>query len=115
MVQKRDIVKSIIFSLITLGIYGLYWVAKITDESKILAKDENSLPSGGVVVLLTIVTCGIYGFYWAYKIGQIQYKAAKAHNIEDAKDNSIMYLIIEIVFSLINLILMQNEINKMAK
>lgn len=115
MVQKRDVVKCVIFSLITLGIYGLYWVAKITDDSKILAKDDSSLPSGGMVVLLTIVTCGIYGFYWAYKIGQIQYKAAKEHKIEDAKDNSVMYLIIEIVFSIINLILMQNEINKMAK
>ena len=115
MVQKRNIATCIILTIVTIGIYGLYWVAKITDESKLLAKDENSLPSGGIVVLLTIVTCGIYGFYWAYKIGQIQYKAEKDHKIEEAKDNSVMYLVLEIVFSIIGWALMQNEINRMAK
>ena len=115
MVQKKNIVTCVILSIVTLGIYALYWVAKLTDDAKTLAKDDNSLPSGGVVVLLTIVTCGIYSYYWAYKMGQILYKAGKENNLEDAKDNSVMYLIIEIVFALINPILMQNEINKMAK
>ena len=115
MVQKRSIATCIILSIITIGIYGLYWVAKITDETKLLAKDDNSLPSGGMVVLLTIVTCGIYSYYWAYKIGQIQYKAEKDHNIEDAKDNSIMFLVLEIVLSIVGWALMQNENNKMAK
>lgn len=115
MIQKRSIATCIILSIVTLGIYGLYWVAKITDESKALAKDENSLPTGGMVVLLTIVTCGIYSFYWAYKIGQIQYKAEKDRNLEDAKDNSAIYLILEILLSIVGWALMQNEINKMAK
>ncbi len=114
MIQKRDVVKCVIFSIITLGIYSLYWVAKINDETKLLAKDDNSLPSGGMVILFTIITCGIYGIYWAYKIGQLQYKAEKDRNMEDAKDNSIVYLILQIVFSIIGLILMQNELNKMA-
>ena len=115
MIKKKNIATCIILSIVTIGIYGLYWVAKITDESKALAKDENSLPSGGMVILLTIVTCGIYGFYWAYKIGQIQYKAEKDHKIEDAKDNSVMFLVLEIVFSIVGWALMQNEINKMAE
>ena len=115
MVQKRSIATCIILTIVTLGIYGLYWVAKITDESKLLAKDETSLPSGGMVVLLSIVTCGIYSIYWAYKIGQIQYKAAKDNKVEDAKDNSIMFLILELILSIVGWALMQNEINKMAK
>ena len=115
MVQKRNVVTCVILSIVTLGIYALYWIAKITDDAKLLAKDDNSLPSGGMVVLLSIVTCGIYSFYWAYKMGQILYKAEKLNNVEEAKDNSIMYLIIELIFALINPILMQNDINKMAK
>lgn len=114
MVQKREVVKCIIFTIITLGIYGMYWVAKINDDTKVLAKDDQ-MPSGGMVVLFTIITCGIYGFYWAYKMGQLLYKAKKDRNMESAKDNSVLYLVLEIVFSIIAYVLMQNEINEMAK
>ena len=114
MITKREIVTSIIFTIITCGIYGLYWVAKINDETKILASD-NSMPSGGTVVLLTIVTCGIYGLYWAYKMGQLQYKAQKDKNVAEPKDNSIIFLVLAIVFPIVGWVLMQNTINDLAK
>ena len=110
--QKRNIVTCVILSIVTLGIYGLYWIAKINDDIKTLAKDEK-MPSGGMVVLLSIITCGIYSFYWVYQMGQLIYKAQKDRKVEDAKDNSILYLILEVVFAILNPILMQNEINKM--
>lgn len=114
MIQKKNIVTCVILSFVTLGIYLLFWIASITNDVKALSKDTE-MPSGGMVVLLSIITCGIYGFYWAYKMGQLIYKAQKDKNMEEAKDNSILYLILEIVFSIVNPILMQNEINKMAE
>ena len=110
--EKKNIVTCVVLTIITLGIYGLYWIAKINDDIKTLSKDD-TMPSGGMVVLLSIITCGIYSIYWAYKMGQLLYKAQKDRKVEDAKDNSILYLIIELVFAIINPILMQNEINKM--
>lgn len=67
------------------------------------------------VLLLTIVTCGIYGFYWAYKMGQLLYKAKKDRNMESAKDNSVLYVVLEILFAIAGYALMQNEIKNMAK
>lgn len=32
MVQKRDIALAIIFTLITCGIYGIYWFFKLNDD-----------------------------------------------------------------------------------
>ena len=59
----------IIFTLITCGIYGIYWMIKLNDEVNIVS-GEPQATSGGIVFLLTIVTCGIYGLYWLYKMGE---------------------------------------------
>ena len=63
--MNRSIVVSIILSIVTCGIYGIYWFVKLNDELNAAAGKQNAT-SGGVAVLLTLVTCGIYGFYWAY-------------------------------------------------
>ena len=68
-VAKRELVKAIILSIVTCGIYGIYWFIKLTDEMN--AMTENTVDtSGGMAFLLTLITCGIYGYYWAYKMGQ---------------------------------------------
>ena len=66
-IKERNIVLAIIFSFLTCGIYSIYWMIKINDESLCLAKEDG--PSGSVVFLLTLLTCGIYGYFWAYKMG----------------------------------------------
>lgn len=53
----------IILSLITCGIYGIYWEYCIVQDSN-TASNEPYATSGGMVILLSIVTCGIYGLYW---------------------------------------------------
>ena len=68
MIQKRNIAMYIILSIVTCGIFGIYWFICLTDDSKLAANDNESA-SGPVAFLLTIVTCGIYGWYWAYKLG----------------------------------------------
>ena len=54
MVQKRDIVVAIILSLVTCGIYGIYWFIVMTDDVK-TASGDTQLASGGVAFLLTLV------------------------------------------------------------
>ena len=114
MITKREVVTCVILTIVTCGIYGLYWVAKINNDTKILAND-NTMPSGGTVILLSIVTCGIYSLYWAYKMGQLQYEAQKAKNVAEPKDNAIIFLVLAIVFPIVGWVLMQNTINDLAK
>lgn len=109
--QKRDIILCVIFTIITCGIYGLYWFVRITDEVNYLS-EQNNASSGVLCLLLTIITCGIYGLYWAYKIGEKIDIAKNKHNILSS-NTGILYLILELVFSLVGWILMQNEINKL--
>ena len=64
--KKRNVALCVIFSIVTFGIYGLYWMAQINNCANELA-DPPKKTGGGVAVLLTIVTLGIYGFYFTAK------------------------------------------------
>lgn len=106
-VKPRSIALSLIFTLVTCGLYGLYWIVKVTDEMNTLLNRRNA--TGGLMsVIFTIITCGFYGFYWAYKLGD---------NVDLLKGNrggntGILYLILYIfLFGIINLVLAQDVIN----
>ena len=66
-------------------------------------------------VILSIVTCGIYGIYWAYKMGKMIEQAQKNYGLP-AKDNSIMYLVLEVVgLGIVAYCLMQNDLNEIIR
>ena len=109
--KKRNIALCIIFSIITFGIYGLYWFVHITNDVNELAGPEKKT-SGGAALLLTIVTCGIYGIYWAYKMGGLLDKAQTDRGMP-AQNRAVVYLILELVIAPVGWILMQNTINSM--
>ncbi len=68
MAKKRSVGLAILFSIITCGIYGLYWFICLTNDSNKLSKIKTA---GGVkAILLTLITCGIYQFYWFYMLGK---------------------------------------------
>lgn len=112
MIQRRDIVASIILTVITCGIYGLYWMYCLTEEVNLVSGDQTLSP--GLSVLLTILTCSIYGYYWAYKMGK-NLQAAKMARGMMADDKSILYLVFAILsLQIVNFCLMQDELNSMA-
>ena len=112
--KERNIAISIILTIITCGIYGIYWFIVLTDDVKQLSQDDDAA-SGGIAFILTLITCGIYGIYWAYKMGKLIEKAQNNKGLP-AKDNSVLYLVLEIIgFGIINYALIQNELNAMIK
>ncbi len=110
-ITKREIVKCLIFSLITCGIYGLYWLVKLNDEVNILTQEPKPT-SGVMVIVLTLVTCGIYGYYWYYKMGE-KVDALKVRRGQPASSSPILFLILGFVgLAIVNYCLIQDEINK---
>lgn len=69
MIKQRNIALCIVFSIITFGIYALYWFVCLTNDAN-QESGQTDATSGGVALLLTIVTCNIYGWFWAYKMGE---------------------------------------------
>lgn len=113
MIERRNIAVCIVLTLVTCGIYGIYWIVCLTNDVNTVSGDVNGT-SGGMVVLLTIVTCGIYGIYWAYKQGE-KLDFTKNNRGIPSSNSGILYLILQIFgFGIIAYALMQNELNKLA-
>lgn len=60
----------IILSIVTFGIYGLYWLYCLASDINTLTGEEDS--SGFKVLILSIITLGLYELYWLYKVGEIK-------------------------------------------
>ncbi len=106
-IEPRNIVLCIIFSIITCGIYGIYWMIKMNDEVNMLA-GEPGATTGGMVFLFSLITCGIYGWYWLYKMGE------RCDRIKNTPGSSnVLFLILGIVgLSIVSYCLIQDTINK---
>ena len=98
--KKRNLALAILFSIITFGIYAIYWRICITNDSNEICPSE-ATASGGMAILFSIITLGIYNFYWTYKLGV------------KLKGSGGLYLVLFILgFGWINFLLAQSEINK---
>lgn len=110
--EPRNVAVAIILSIVTCGIYSIYWFIMLTEETNQAARKTDGT-SGGIAFLLTLVTCGIYGYYWAYKQGEAIDQAKTMRGIP-ASNSGILYLILQLFgLGIIGYALMQNELNKM--
>ncbi len=109
--MQRSIVTCILLSIITCGIYGIYWMIKLNDELNDLAGKPDAT-SGGMVFLFTLITCGIYGLYWYYRMGE-NVDAINASRGVTSSNTGILYLVVGIFgLGIVNECLMQDTINK---
>ncbi len=114
MIRSRSVGLAIVLSIITCGIYGIYWYVSMANDLN-TASDNPSGTSGVAVWLLTIVTCGIYGLYWMYKAGEKLNKAKALRNMPADSNSGIVYLILSIFgLGIVSYALIQSELNKMA-
>lgn len=111
MIKQRGVGMSILFSFLTCGIYGLFWMAFISDDMSEYLGEEKS---GGTEVLLSIITCGLYMIYWNYKMGKKLYTVQERAGIT-ASDNSILYLILGIFLSYVPMWIIQSDFNKVLE
>ena len=113
MITKRNIALCVILSIVTCGLYGIYWFVTLHNDTEEAAGQADA-SSAVVAFLLTIVTCGFYGLYWCYKRGQLIEQAYKMRGIQES-DKAVIYLILSIVgLSIVAYALAQNELNKIA-
>ena len=104
--MTKNIAVCIILSIVTCGIYGIYWLYTLNEYARTAAPDEWST-TGVMVILLSIVTCGIYSLYWNYKMGKVFMR------VNGGNDNSIMFILLSLFgLSIVNLAIMQSDINK---
>ena len=111
MIEKREVPVAIILTLITCGIYGIYWFIKLNDEINALNGDVNDT-SGGMAFLFSLISCGIYGIYWMSKMGDKLDNIAVNHGMVQSS-RGIVYLVLSIFgLGIVSYALMQDTVNK---
>lgn len=103
--KRRSCVLGIVFTIITLGLYGLYWFCRLTGDTNRLARTKTAI--GIVALLFTVITLGIYIFYWYYKLG------VKIDEIRGYPGSSgVLYLLLFLIgVGFIPFLLAQSEVN----
>lgn len=107
---KRSPALVFIFSVITCGIYFLYWIYKVSEEMRIYNTDDSMSPG---LELLICILFPPYIIYWFYKYGNIIFNA---HNIEEVAipdDNGILYLVLAFFMPIVGAAIMQASLNKL--
>ena len=111
--ERKNIVTWIILSIVTCGIYGIYWLYCIISDINTISGDPDSM-SPIVVILLSFVTCGIYLLFWVYKAGALlDQKAVESGRASESR--AMIYLILTLFFlGIVTCVLMQDSINTIA-
>lgn len=106
-IKERNILVCILLTLVTCGIYGIYWIIMMTREA-VSVKD----PADGAI--LEIVLMLILPFVGLYLVEK-KFAEGRAAKGGDAKDNSILYLVLGFFgLGIVPLCMIQNELNKLA-
>ena len=112
----RNPVLTLVLILLTFGIYYLYFIYVVSEETQEFLGEREVSP--GVEVLLSVLTCGLYNIYWDYKMGKRVAEMSERVGLP-ATDNAVLYLILDLVgfggfggLGLINPILQQDSLNR---
>lgn len=107
-IKNRNIVTAIILSLVTCGIYGIYWGVCLAREA-VSVKDP---ADNAILEIILILFLPFVGFYLAEKkLAEGCAEKGIAH-----KDNSIVYLILGLVgLGIVNYCMLQNDLNQIAE
>ena len=106
--KERNIVTAIILSVVTCGIYGIYWAICLARES-VSVKNAND---DGILEIILMLFLPFVGFYLAEKkLAEGCAALGIAH-----KDNSVLYLILGLIgLGIVNFCLLQSDLNGIAK
>lgn len=108
--KQRSVGMCVVLSIITCGIYMIYWLVCLNDDVNEVTGRRGGT-SGGMVVLFTLLSCGIYGVYWNYKMGERLDEARRQQGVPTGS-LAILYLVLSLFgFGIISMALMQNEVN----
>ena len=110
---------TLVLILLTCGIYYLYFIYVVSEETQEFLGERDTSPA--LEVLLSVLTCGIYNIYWDYKMGKRVAEMSGRVGLPPT-DNAVLYLILDLVgvggfgsLGLINPILQQDSLNRVWK
>ena len=112
MLQNRSIVSVIILTIVTCGIYGLYWVYDTMNSLEQTTGHES-----GVNALATLLLCIFIepvGFVMFGIGANEQLNRIKEQRGIPTTDNQVMYILLGLFLPIVLIPIVQDEINKLV-
>ena len=116
-VKEKSIGLCVVLSIVTCGIYGIYWLYTIAHDLNDLCESQNQEKGAepGLVVVLGIVTCGIYSLYYLWKAGKMVASLTRSNGQHPSDDSIVLMVLSLLQLSLVSYCILQSHINGFAK
>lgn len=110
---KVSIAKYVIFSIITFGIFNIYWQYKqMMFVNSAAAEEKFSFVKW---LIFTIITCGIYHIYYEYVMGREIIFLQEKLGIIKSQDLPVISIVLSIIgLTIVTDAIQQREINMMV-
>jgi len=108
-INKRSIGVSIFLSIITLGIYAIYWQYLLLKNVKVIKHDLSSCTGE----MLCLIFVPFYSLYWWYTRGESvkQEFSSRNHNVAG---NGTIFLVLSLFgLGIVAIAIMQNDFNSL--
>lgn len=102
--NKRSPAACILLSIFTLGLYGIYWMYLLAENTHIVQNSKE----GCAGEMLCLIFIPFYSLYWWYTRGQIVKSSVKYTSC----DGAIYILLAVFGLAIVNMALMQNDFNR---
>lgn len=111
--HRIEIAVGIILSLVTCGLYNIYWnYRQFLAMNELLGREEFRFVPW---LLLSLVTCGLFHIYYEYKMGAELYGWLKSHGVDANPNIPIIGLVLSIFgLTIVADAVYQHELNKLA-
>lgn len=108
-INKRNIGVCILLSIITFGIYGIYWTYLLVKNTRSIQKNTDSCTGE----MLCLILVPFYSLYWWYTRGEKVKIEFSEHNY-NTTGNGVVYLVLAIFgLSIVSMAIMQNDFNSL--
>lgn len=108
-INKRKIGVCILLSIVTFGIYQIYWQYLLVQNTRAIQKNESNC----IGEMLCLMFVPFYSLFWWFTRGNIVKDRFAEHGYS-ATGNEIVYLLLGIFgFSIVSMAIMQNDFNSL--
>ena len=109
-IHKRRIWVNILLSIVTLGIYQIYWMYLLVKNTRAIQEDESSCTGE----MLCLILVPFYSLFWWFTKGKIVKDKFAEHGYS-ATGSEIAYLILGIFcLPIVSMAIMQNDFNTLT-
>lgn len=110
MLKKRSVPAIVILTIVTCGIYGLYWSWCAIKELHEAGKSSNMAPLAQFLLFFVYVGGIIFGINANENLNAIR----RAKGVPE-KDNKVLYIVLYIFLPIVAMALIQKEMNELAE